>query len=431
MSNQNKGKGKAQQIEPDEDADEDYGSDGHVGSTKQNNRRNPSGKNQYAPTPKLADIANLLQAYHKNNHEFKYADYIAALAKDHAIKISRTKLAKYLSKLGLSTSSRGNCMPDAEQRQLILDELALDPLQTRGPRTVREALELDGHKIGRGKIGGVMHDFEDEGFSKRHPHAKKKLFRTPLTSVGPNEEWSMDGHDKLNNAGFGIYGIRDKWSGNWLHYRVVPSNRYAAVVGVLFLECVKKHGGIPIQGSSDRGSETRDAYAFQTSLREMFAPDLLHSLIPSWQFLPSPRNITVESGWKILFYTWGVNILEFYNSGLFNGFFEAGNPIHEQTSNWIWFPTIQRSLNKFIEQQNNHRFYSNPAAYGGEECLIPIDMDVLDALLESCDEGYAKMRYVDDAFHEIAEAAYIAAGKPQITVQTAWLVFRSMVLKMS
>ncbi|KAJ6626095.1 hypothetical protein B0H10DRAFT_2211605 [Mycena sp. CBHHK59/15] len=236
-------KGKAQQIEPDEDADEDYGSDSHVGSTKQNNRRNPSGKNQYAPTPKLADIANLLQAYHKNNHEFKYADYIAALAKDHAIKISRTKLAKYLSKLGLSTSSRGNCMPDAEQRQLILDELALDPLQTRGPRTVREALELDGHKIGRGKIGGVMHDFEDEGFSKRHPHAKKKLFRTPLTSVGPNEEWSMDGHDKLNNAGFGIYGIRDKWSGNWLHYRVVPSNRYAAVVGVLFLECVKKHGG--------------------------------------------------------------------------------------------------------------------------------------------------------------------------------------------
>jgi hypothetical protein len=37
----------------------------------------------------------------------------------------------------------------------------------------------------------------------------------------------MDGHDQLNRAGFGTYGIRDKWGGKFLHYRVLPSNRYA------------------------------------------------------------------------------------------------------------------------------------------------------------------------------------------------------------
>lgn len=63
--------------------------------------------------------------------------------------------------------------------------------------------------------------------------------------------------------------------------------------------------------------------------REMFAPDLLHAFVPSWQVLPSPRNITVESGWRPLFYTWGNNILEFYYAGIFNGFFEAGNVLHE------------------------------------------------------------------------------------------------------
>ncbi|KAJ6533010.1 hypothetical protein B0H19DRAFT_965499, partial [Mycena capillaripes] len=54
----------------------------------------------------------------------------------------------------------------------------------------------------------------------------------------------VDGcHDKLVKAGFAIYGIRDKWGPKYLHYRVLPLNRYAAVVGVVFLECVKKHGG--------------------------------------------------------------------------------------------------------------------------------------------------------------------------------------------
>lgn len=86
-----------------------------------------------------------------------------------------------------------------------------------------------------------MQNYEPEGFAGRVP-GKKVIHRTPLVSLGPDEEWSMDGHDKLAKAGFGIYGIRDKFSGRFLHYRVVPSNRYAAVVGILFLECVVKYG---------------------------------------------------------------------------------------------------------------------------------------------------------------------------------------------
>ncbi|KAF8213743.1 hypothetical protein K438DRAFT_1804573 [Mycena galopus ATCC 62051] len=149
---------------------------------------------------------------------------------DHAIKIGRSKVAAYLTQLGLSTSSRGNHMPEAEQTQIVLDELAKDPHQSRGPSVVK-VLNLAGHKIGRNTISAVMHDFEEDGFDKRNPKKGKKIVRTPLTSVGPHEEWSMDGHDKLNVAGFGVYGIRDKWA-TFLHYRVLPSNRYAVVVGV-------------------------------------------------------------------------------------------------------------------------------------------------------------------------------------------------------
>ncbi|KAJ7777976.1 hypothetical protein DFH07DRAFT_766191 [Mycena maculata] len=436
MSKKRKGKEKAR-----EESNSDHDSDTIDRETLEisSTARNPSGKNQYTSTPSLQEIANILREYHKSNPDFRYADYIDALARDHGYKIGRTKIAGYLSQLGLSTSSCGNRMPKSEKTQIILDELAKDPLQTRGPRAIKESLNILGHKIGRGDISDVMHDFEEEGFKKRHPRAKKKTNRTPLTAVGPDEEWSMDGHDKLNAAGFGVYGIRDKWAKKRLHYRVVPSNRYTAVVGVVFLECVKKCGGIPIQGSSDRGSEIRDV--------EMFAPDLLDAVVPSWMFLPSPQNITVESGWRSLFYTWGVNVLEFYNSGLHGGFFEQGNIIHEQTARWIWFPVVQRSLDNFCNEQNNHRirkqtekllpsggtpnqFYSNLAKYGGKSCLIPVEEAVVDELLANCQEGHERMRYVDTAFEEIAQAAYDALEQPEITLQNAWTVFRAMIGKL-
>lgn len=86
-----------------------------------------------------------------------------------------------------------------------------------------------------------MQDHAPEGFQSRAP-GRKVIHRTVLVSVGPNDEWSMDGHDKMAKAGFEIYGIRDKFSGKYLWYRVVPSNRYAAVVGVILLECIKKYG---------------------------------------------------------------------------------------------------------------------------------------------------------------------------------------------
>ena len=129
-----------------------------------------------------------------------------------------------------------------------------------------------------------MRAYAGEGFDRRKP-GRKRIMRRALVSLGPNAEWSLDGFDKMLEAGFAIYGIRDKWSRFWLHYVVVPSNRYAAAVGVIFLHCVQKYGGtvsklisqdkilriyltgIPVQVTSDRGSETRDAYAFQCALR--------------------------------------------------------------------------------------------------------------------------------------------------------------------
>jgi hypothetical protein len=91
-------------------------------------------------------------------------------------------------------------------------------------------------------VEATMRAFAADGFAKRKP-GRKKITRRVLVALGPDAEWSLDGFDKLNEAGFGIYGIRDKWARFWLLYVVVPSNRYSAVIGVIFLRCVRKYGG--------------------------------------------------------------------------------------------------------------------------------------------------------------------------------------------
>lgn len=87
-----------------------------------------------------------------------------------------------------------------------------------------------------------MKAFAPEGFEKRKPGIKR-IKRSALVAIGPDAEWSLDGFDKLLEAGFAIYGIRDKWAGAWLYYVVVPSNRFAAVIGVIYLRCIRKCGG--------------------------------------------------------------------------------------------------------------------------------------------------------------------------------------------
>lgn len=72
-------------------------------------------------------------------------------------------------------------------------------------------------------------------------------------------------------------------------------------------------------------------------------------------------------------------------------------------------------------------FYTQPEQFGGERCLIAVDLDEVDELLDSSEDGLAKLRYVDEEFELLAQEAYEAVGSLDITLETAWVVFRHMV----
>lgn len=88
-----------------------------------------------------------------------------------------------------------------------------------------------------------MHLQNPDGFDIREPSAKKTK-QSPLVALGPHHEWSGDGHDKLSEIGFPIWGMRDKWSGKWLGLWVVSNNRLNLAVAYLYLRLIKKHGGL-------------------------------------------------------------------------------------------------------------------------------------------------------------------------------------------
>jgi len=87
-----------------------------------------------------------------------------------------------------------------------------------------------------------MHLHDPAGFAIREP-AAKKIQRGMLTSLGPHHEWSGDGHDKLAEIGFPIWGVRDKWSSKWLGLWVLPNNRLKKAIALLYLQLIKEQGG--------------------------------------------------------------------------------------------------------------------------------------------------------------------------------------------
>jgi hypothetical protein len=138
-----------------------------------------------------------------------------------------------------------------------------------------------------------MHAIAPEGFTLREPGSKKKLLpRVALLSFGPFHEISADGHEKLNaqalrmgDISLPIYAYRDKWSGFILKLLLLPDSRLSGAIGHVYLDLVEEYGGrpshllrrhrtltdltlgVPIQLTTDKGSEIGWQCAIQDSFR--------------------------------------------------------------------------------------------------------------------------------------------------------------------
>ncbi len=72
-------------------------------------------------------------------------------------------------------------------------------------------------------------------------------------------------------------------------------------------------------------------------------------------------------------------------------------------------------------------FFATPVQWGGQDCGIPVDTTVVEALREQltmCHEDVYK--FVSDDFRQAAEDAYATIGSPVLTVRSGWDLFAQM-----
>jgi hypothetical protein len=182
-------------------------------------------------------------------------------------------------------------IPYDEALQLILSQMDADISNSRGLSNVKSRIAYDKlTHLSRDFISEVMHAFDPDGFENREP-GSKKIIRVKKCPIGIHERWAGDGHDKLYSIGFPIWGVVDDATSRWLGAWVVPSNRMGSVVAYLFLCLVEDIGGqlfklfplskssrtsnivsgLPLEFSTDCGSETTQIYGIVNALRSVLS----------------------------------------------------------------------------------------------------------------------------------------------------------------
>lgn len=127
-----------------------------------------------------------------------------------------------------------------------------------------------------------------------------QLVRREYYAQGPDHVWASDGHDKLKPHGIAIYGFIDCWSRKLLGLYAHVTNSDPRHVGLWFLDVAEKAGGVPQKLTTDRGTETIDLATLQTALGELYGNLHKQPLEQLHRYVPSYKNIKIESFWREL-----------------------------------------------------------------------------------------------------------------------------------
>ncbi|KIJ36436.1 hypothetical protein M422DRAFT_179437 [Sphaerobolus stellatus SS14] len=402
--------------------------------------RNPEGKNQHPDCPQADDesIYQILLQYHRQGVTNKTT--LSKLLKTaHNITMSPTTVARHLRRFNLRSSAlTTRTLPESVRRQLILDELDKDPRSQKGPATIKDSIrEATGTHLSRDYIAAEMRCLDPQGFAIHQP-GTRKVRQSKLVVLGPHYEWSGDGHDKLLEIGFPIWGIRDVWTGVWLGLWVLPNNRLKIVIGYIYLLLIEKLGGMPVQTTTDCGSETGRVFGIAYALREVFSPDL--EGLPAHRFLKSVHNTTIERGWLQLRLQWGDNVKDIWDEGV--TIYDPTDARQYLLVQWLWPKLIQQKLDSLLTRFNNHtvrkhkvKFHPSGispnlamalhAEYGGKNCLQSVPKDIVKEMKEHLG-GQELLEFVDREYAERAQAVFDSLNICNLSLTNVWYIFRDM-----
>ncbi|KAJ7460384.1 hypothetical protein B0H11DRAFT_1872512 [Mycena galericulata] len=369
------------------------------------------------------------------------------LEEKHHIKIGLTKLKALNLKFNVPSSRKFQAVEEATEA--IADIITRDVYQGQGPDTVKKIASLRLNlTIPRDFVRATMKGLVGQRPSdmRRPGRGKGPKIRTALNAIGIFQEIHVDGHEKLGEKalrmgpgiGIDVYGMRDH-VGKVLLLKAVPNSRLSDTVGHLFLDMVSDFQATSVQVTLDGGSELGWLAAFQTTLREVFAPELSADEWRPVVAVKSTSNISIES-------TWSYD--QQFNGRSLRAIIEEGR-IHLILGDlslfrWLWSKIVQTGLDEFVDYFNNKKtrmqrnrilpsgvapnvVFDMPANYGLENLAIPVTQAALDELRGLIDTPREDaFRWVSDEFDEVATAVYIRIGSPKLEALSGWAIFNGM-----
>ncbi|KAJ7220399.1 hypothetical protein C8J57DRAFT_1440393 [Mycena rebaudengoi] len=333
---------------------------------------------------------------------------------------------------------RNTNLTTEELTQAVVDEVEKDRTMSHGPDFIKDLLRL---KL----IHQIMLQYYPKGFDSRFPGRKGRcVARVPLA----------DGHEKIASAalrmggvGFSIYGFKDKYTDSVLFLKTYPDVRSAGAGGHIFLDFVEETG-IPIQLTTDKGSEVGWPYAF------IHVTDIDPTLFPFHVMIKSIHNTVIEGFWRQFKEKSGLNLKDFLLRGKEDHLFNPHDPLHEPLFYWIFAPLIQAELDDFVQWWNNHQVRHQhkkimpsghvpshamdyPELFGGLNCRIEIPSEAIEDLRgqlnieEGSKSEYQAWPGLTAEFNVRASHSFVEIGEPIIKLSNAWDIFVAMGMEMS
>ncbi|KZP09081.1 hypothetical protein FIBSPDRAFT_914137 [Athelia psychrophila] len=338
--------------------------------------RNTGGKNQHEPIYTHGALAEdetlikILNTYHKERL-VSNKKIVARLASDHSIIMSlaqdvhESSVKRCYKALGLVGKGPTTCaLPHAVKEQMVVDQLNRDPAKQHGLQTIMQKVAFN-----------------------QHTHLTNRKFASDIMHLHPLCGGPAMGHDKLYKIGLPIWA---KWLGAW----VVTSNHIGKIIVYLFLCLVEKFGGLPLQASTDCGSETTKEHDLVHPNLAICTSTIFH---PEYDLDDLPAHIYLS--WVHLRLDWGDNVVCFFNKGIEDGPYNPNNAQQYELCKGLWPKLLLTDLDKFMEFHNGD---------------------------QSCDRRGALLDFVAPEFAAQCEEAYNSLGMTRLTLENVWHVFTAL-----
>ena len=160
-------------------------------------------------------------------------------------------------------------------------------------------------------------------------------------SVGPNEMWCLDQHDKFKRFRLFFHVGLDPFPGVIHWCKVWWTVRNPKLIARFYLNVARAIGGvymlylynfilifylgIPLITQSDPGTENVNVAYVQTALRHQMEPSLDGSFQHRW--FRKHGNIKPEIHWSVFRRDWAVGFQALLERGVDEGYYDVGDPL--------------------------------------------------------------------------------------------------------